>query len=161
MSRPGILLMKRGMVKLAKSPGNVLTGMGTSLFFLLMYNAGIGGIGNLEAFGGAGYWAFIFPLGVVSLAMGSAAGAGQSLNADFSSGYFRRLFLSPAPRWAFAVAPVLADAVGTLVDEHLNNTPFGRKQRHPPARCHLPVPLLHSLWHGVADRLQRHCLDHR
>lgn len=115
MFSSGVLLVGRGVKKLAKSPGPPLTGLASSLFFLLVYQAGIGGIGHLPAFGAAGYFPFLFPLGVVSLAMGSAAGAGQTLHADLTSGYFRRLFLSPAPRWAFALAPVFADTAATLL----------------------------------------------
>ncbi len=115
MSNSGLLLVYRGARKLLRSPGTVVMGLASSLFFLIVYNAGIGGIGDLGAFGGAGYFAFLFPLGTVSLAMGSAAGAGQSLHADLNSGYFRRLFLSPVPRWAFAAAPIIADALATAI----------------------------------------------
>lgn len=45
--------------------------------------------------------------------MGSAAGAGQSLHDDMSSGYFRRLYLSPVRRWTFVAAPITADAAAT------------------------------------------------
>ena len=57
-----------------------------SLFFLLVYNAGIGGIGDMEAFGTGGYLSFVFPITIISLAMGSSSGAGQTLNADMQSG---------------------------------------------------------------------------
>ena len=115
MKNSGFFLIYRGLVKVMKSPMAPLSGLGTSLFFLIVYTAGIGGIGYLPEFGGHGYLAFIFPLCIVSLAMGSAAGAGQSLHDDLSSGYFRRLFYSPAPRWFFTAAPLLADAAATVL----------------------------------------------
>jgi len=90
-------------------------GFAMSLFFLLVYNAGIGGIGFMDEFGDAGYLAFIFPITVISLAMGSSAGAGQTLNADMESGYFKRLFLSPAPRWILIIAPMIADILSSLI----------------------------------------------
>lgn len=99
---------------MVKQPSAPLMGFGTSLFFLLVYNAGIGGIGSLDAFGTGGYLSFLFPITVISLAMGSSAGAGQTLNADMQSGYFRRLFLSPAPRWILVVAPMIADSLSSL-----------------------------------------------
>lgn len=108
------LLIKRGIEKLVKQPSAPLMGFGMSLFFLLVYNAGIGGIGSLEAFGSGGYLSFVFPITIISLAMGSSAGAGQTLNADMQSGYFRRLYLSPAPRWILVVAPMLADILSSL-----------------------------------------------
>ncbi|HPS25615.1 MAG TPA: ABC transporter permease [Bacteroidales bacterium] len=108
------LLIKRCIVKLIKQPASPLTGFGMSLFFLLVYNAGIGGIGDLEAFGNAGYLSFVFPITIISLAMGSSAGAGQTLNADMQSGYFKRLYLSPAPRTILVLAPIIADTLSSL-----------------------------------------------
>jgi len=114
MNTANILLINRGIIKLIKQPSAPLTGFGMSLFFLLVYNAGIGGIGSMEAFGTGGYLSFVFPIAIISLAMGSSAGAGQTLNADMQSGYFRRLCLSPAPRWILVVAPMLADTFSSL-----------------------------------------------
>lgn len=109
------LLIKRGMLKLIKQPSAPIMGFAMSLFFLLVYNAGIGGIGFMNAFGEAGYLAFIFPITIISLSMGSSAGAGQTLNTDMQSGYFRRLFLSPAPRWILVAAPMLADIISSML----------------------------------------------
>ncbi len=114
MNNACLLLIQRAVFKLMKQPAAPLMGFGMSLFFLLVYNAGIGGIGFMEAFGSGGYLSFVFPIAMVSLAMGSSAGAGQTLNADMQSGYFRRLYRSPLPRWALVVAPMLADTLSTL-----------------------------------------------
>jgi len=108
-----MLLIKRGVLRMLKRPFALAGGLGMSLFFLLVYNAGIGGVAFLPEFGGGGYLAFLLPMSLVSLAMGSAAGAGQSLHDDMVSGYFRRLYLSPVRRWTFVVAPITADAVAT------------------------------------------------
>ena len=108
-----MLLVKRGVLRMLKRPFALAGGLGMSLFFLLVYNAGIGGVAFLPEFGGGGYLAFLLPMSLVSLAMGSAAGAGQSLHDDMASGYFRRLYLSPVRRWTFVVAPITADAVAT------------------------------------------------
>jgi ABC-2 type transport system permease protein len=108
------LIITRSLLKLAKQPTAPVMGFAMSLFFLLVYNAGIGGIGHLEAFGDKGYLAFIFPITIISLAMGSSAGAGQTLNADMQSGYFRRLYLSPVSRRMLVIAPMLADTFSSL-----------------------------------------------
>jgi ABC-2 type transport system permease protein len=113
MNNTTILLIGRGLKKTMLQPAGALGGLGMSLFFLLVYNAGIGGVGSLDAFGGGGYFAFLFPLAIVSLAMGSSSGAGQILHNDMQNRYFERLYFSPAPRWAFAAAPVIVDAVCT------------------------------------------------
>lgn len=115
MKTANTILIKRGLVKLVKQPSAPVMGFGMSLFFLLVYNAGIGGVGNLEAFGTGGYLSFVFPIAIISLAMGSSAGAGQTLNTDMQSGYFRRLYLSPAPRWVLVLSPMLADTLSSLV----------------------------------------------
>jgi ABC-2 type transport system permease protein len=109
------VLISRGLLKLVRRPSEPLTGLGMSLFFLAVYQAGFGGIGFLPEFGGAGYLAFILPMSLVSLSMGSSAGAGPSLHDDLQSGYFRRLYLSTVPRWTFVAAPILADALATMV----------------------------------------------
>lgn len=115
MNTANLLLINRGIIKLIKQPSAPIMGFAMSLFFLLVYNAGIGGIGSLDAFGEGGYLSFVFPITIISLAMGSSAGAGQTLNADMRSGYFRRLYLSPAPRWILIVAPILADTISSLL----------------------------------------------
>jgi ABC-2 type transport system permease protein len=109
------LLITRGIIKLAKQPTAPVMGFAMSLFFLLVYNAGIGGIGHLDAFGEKGYLAFIFPITIISLAMGSSSGAGQTLNADMQSGYFRRLYLSPVSSRMLVLAPMLADTLSSLI----------------------------------------------
>jgi ABC-2 type transport system permease protein len=115
MYSTNVLLIKRGVTKLIKQPSAPIMGFGMSLFFLLVYNAGIGGIGSLDAFGEGGYLSFLFPITIISLAMGSSAGAGQTLNADMQSGYFKRLYLSPAPRWVLVIAPMTADIMSSLL----------------------------------------------
>ena len=115
MNQANTLLIIRGIVKLVKQPSAPLMGFGMSLFFLVVYNAGIGGIGFLDHFGDAGYFAFIFPISIISLAMGSSAGAAQTLNADMQSGYFKRLYLSPVPRWVLVFAPMIADTLSTFL----------------------------------------------
>ncbi|HBL75729.1 MAG: hypothetical protein A2W90_17345 [Bacteroidetes bacterium GWF2_42_66] len=115
MNQANTLLIIRGIVKLVKQPSAPLMGFGMSLFFLVVYNAGIGGIGFLDQFGDAGYFAFIFPISIISLAMGSSAGAAQTLNADMQSGYFKRLYLSPVPRWVLVFAPMIADTLSTFL----------------------------------------------
>ncbi len=64
-----ILLIRRAIVKLIKQPSAPLMGFGMSLFFLIVYNAGIGGVGYLDIFEGKGYLSFLFPMTIISLAM--------------------------------------------------------------------------------------------
>ena len=114
MSMGALLLIKRAILQLIRNPSAPVSGLGMSLFFLIVYNEGIGGIGFLPEFGQAGYLAFLFPLTIASLAMGSSSAAASSLQRDLQSGYFRRIYLSPLRRYAFVLAPLVADGVGTL-----------------------------------------------
>jgi ABC-2 type transport system permease protein len=114
MSSESLLLINRGILKLIKQPAAPLMGFGMSLFFLLVYNAGIGGIDDHPIFAGKGYLSFIFPITIISLAMGSSAGAGQTLNADMQSGYFKRLYLTPVSRKMLVLAPMFADTLSSL-----------------------------------------------
>lgn len=110
-----LLLIGRSLKKLIKQPMAPLMGFLMSLFFLLVYNAGIGGVGFLKEFGDAGYYAFIFPVTIISLAMGSSSGAGQTLFNDMQSGYFKRMFLSPVPRYLLVLSPIIADLFSSLL----------------------------------------------
>jgi ABC-2 type transport system permease protein len=116
MNNAGILVIKRAVIGLIRNPGATLFGFGMSLFFLVVYSAGIGGIEFLPQFKNGGYLAFLLPLSIVYLATGSASGAGQALNRDMQSGYFYRLYLSPVSRAAFVIAPMLADAFALVVE---------------------------------------------
>ena len=114
MSLVSLLMINRGILKLIKQPAAPLMGFGMSLFFLLVYNAGIGGIDDYAVFGGKGYLSFIFPITIISLAMGSSAGAGQTLHTDMQSGYFKRLYLTPVSRKMLVLAPMFADTLSSL-----------------------------------------------
>ncbi len=115
MSRPELILIKRAVYGVIRRPAVTLTGFSMSLFFLLIYNSGIGGIGFLPQFRDGGYLAFILPFCIISLGIGSSGGAGQSIFRDMSSGYFHRLRLSPSPGWAFIAAPIIADAFAITI----------------------------------------------
>jgi len=93
----------------------LLSGLGISLFFLIVYEAGLGGIGFLPEFEGAGYIAYLLPMGIISLVFGSSAGSAQALSRDIVSGYFQRLALAPVPRSSFVLAAILADAAGIFL----------------------------------------------
>ncbi|MBU0927344.1 MAG: ABC transporter permease [Spirochaetes bacterium] len=114
MRNPGLLIIGRALKRLVSNPAPLLSGLGMSAFFLVVYDAAIGGIGFLPEFGGAGYMAFLLPMGVVSLLFASSSGSAQALSADIASGYFQRLALAPVPRSAFVLAAILADAIGVF-----------------------------------------------
>lgn len=119
MREPALLIVRRSLKNLLRNPAPALTGLGMSLFFLVVYDASIGGIGFLPEFHGMGYLAYLLPMGVVSLLFASSAGAGQAVSRDIASGYLLRLALAPVPRWSFVMAAVLADALAIFASSLL------------------------------------------
>ena len=119
MNRPSMILIRRAVTGVIRRPSATITGFAMSMFFLVIYNAGLGGIGFLPQFSNGGYLAFILPFCVISLGIGSSGGAGQSILRDMSSGYFHRLRLSPGPGWAFIAAPIAADAFALTITSSL------------------------------------------
>lgn len=115
MRNTGLLIVGRAVRSFITNPMPVISGLGMSLFFLVVYDAGLGGIGKLPEFQGAGYMAFLLPMGIISLVFGSSAGSAQALSRDITSGYFFRLALAPVPRMAFVAAAIAADALGIFV----------------------------------------------
>lgn len=114
-----ILFTKRSLLNTIRNPFAFFPNMVISLFFLFVYQAGLSGISNLPAFGGASYLAFILPVSIVSGAIGGAGGAGQSLITDLENGYFSRLLLTPASRLAIVLGPIIAGMLQLLVQTML------------------------------------------
>ncbi len=115
MRKSGFLVIARALAIACRNPVPLLSGLGMSLFFLVVYDAALGGIGFLPAFGGSTYLAYLLPMGIVSLVFASSAGSAQALSRDIASRYFFRLALTPIPRSSFVLAAILADAAGVFV----------------------------------------------
>lgn len=108
------LFTKRSLINTLRNPFAFIPNMIISLFFLVVYQAGLSGISKMPAFGGASYLAFILPVSIVSGAIGGAGGAGQSLITDLENGYFSRLLLTPASRLAIVLGPIIAGMLQLL-----------------------------------------------
>lgn len=105
-------MMWRTLVVNFRVPAAVLPPIIISAFFLLVYEASLGGAaGFLPGLRGQSYLGFILPLTVVSAALSGAGVAGQSIVRDIESGYFDKLMLTPVSRWALLLGPMLAGAV--------------------------------------------------
>jgi ABC-2 type transport system permease protein len=105
------LLTGRSLKVTLREPWAVIPNIGISLFFLFVYNAGLSGIGQLPAFGGVPYLAFILPVALVSGSVGGAGAAGQALIRDLESRYFTKLRLTPVSRTALVMAPMLSGMI--------------------------------------------------
>ncbi len=81
-----------------------------SLFTLVVYQAQLGGVG--ESFlKGESYLGFILPLAVVSAALSGSSVGGETLVKDIERGYFNKLLLTPANRWAILLGAMIAGGV--------------------------------------------------
>jgi ABC-2 type transport system permease protein len=108
-------LFKRSILSIIRNPLTFVPNLIISMFFLLVYQAGLSGISSMPAFNGGGYLGFILPVSIVSGAIGGAGGAGQALVSDIERGYFARLLLTPVSRLAIVLGPMLAGMLQLLV----------------------------------------------
>lgn len=112
------LLTVRTIKYYLRNPAETLPGIAISVFFLLVYNAGLSGVSNLPGFEGS-YLAFILPVAIISAAINGAGLAGQALVRDIQTGYYTKLLLSPAKRLAIIWGAMIAGAIVLLVEAFL------------------------------------------
>jgi ABC-2 type transport system permease protein len=104
-----LVLVKRSLVGYLRQPAAIIPSFAISVFFLFVYNAGLGSVSQLPGFNGS-YLAFIIPVSIASGAIGGAGLAGQALIRDIESGYFTKLLLTPTRRLALIWGPMIAGA---------------------------------------------------
>jgi len=109
--RETALLTSRSLKVALREPWALVPNVAISLFFLVVYNAGLSGIAQLAAFRGMSYLAFVLPVALVSGSVGGAGAAGQALIRDLESRYFTKLRLTPVSRAALVVAPMLSGMI--------------------------------------------------
>lgn len=100
----------RYLVITFRNPGEVLPGIFISIFFLVIYSSTLGDAARFIV-PGKSYLAFILPVSVISSALSGAGIAGQALVRDISTGYFDKLLLTPASRWALLLGAMIAGAL--------------------------------------------------
>lgn len=105
-----LVLVRRSLVGYLRQPAAIIPSFAISVFFLFVYNAGLGSVSQLPGFNGS-YLAFIIPVSIASGAIGGAGLAGQALIRDIESGYFTKLLLTPTRRLALIWGPMIAGAV--------------------------------------------------
>lgn len=105
-----LLLVGRSLRNALRVPAAIIPSIAISVFFLFVYNSGLGSVSQLPGFKGS-YLAFIIPVSIASGAVGGAGLAGQALIRDMESGYFTKLLLTPTRRLAIIWGPMVAGAV--------------------------------------------------
>jgi ABC-2 type transport system permease protein len=101
-------LIGRALRVAAREPWAVFPNLAISVFFLVVYNAGLSGIARLPVFGGTPYLAFVVPVALVSGSVGGAGAAGQALIRDVETGVLAKWRTTPVARLAIVLAPMVA-----------------------------------------------------
>jgi ABC-2 type transport system permease protein len=110
------MLTWRALVINLREPFAVIPGIFINIFFLLIFQASLGGATNfIPGLSGDSYVGFILPFSVASAALSGAGIAGQSIVRDIERGYFDKLMLTPVSRVALLLAPMLATSVTLAV----------------------------------------------
>jgi ABC-2 type transport system permease protein len=107
-----MLLTKRNLIAIFRTPEALIPPIAISVFFLLIYESTLGqAAGFVPGLSGNSYLGFILPLSIVSSALAGAGLASQNLVRDIESGYFDKLLLTPVSRTAILLGPILAGAL--------------------------------------------------
>jgi ABC-2 type transport system permease protein len=107
-----LLMTKRNLLTIFRTPEALIPPIAISVFFLLIYESTLGeAAGFVPGLSGNSYLGFILPLSIVSSALAGAGLASQNLVRDLESGYFDKLLLTPISRASLLLGPILAGAL--------------------------------------------------
>jgi ABC-2 type transport system permease protein len=106
-----LLLTKRSLVTISRTPEALLPPIAISVFFLVIYNSTLGKAAGFIPNIGNSYLGFILPLSIVSSSLSGSGIAAQNLVRDIENGYFDKVLLTPISRAALIFGPILAGAL--------------------------------------------------
>jgi ABC-2 type transport system permease protein len=107
-----LLITRRSLVTIFRTPEALMPPVAISLFFLIIYNSTLGKAANfIPNLGTNNYLGFILPLSIVSSSLSGAGVTAQNLVRDLESGYFDKLLLTPVRRAALMIGPILSGAL--------------------------------------------------
>lgn len=107
-----LLLTRRNLLTILRTPEALIPPIAISVFFLLIYESTLGeAAAFVPGLSGNSYLGFILPLSIVSSALAGAGLASQNLVRDLESGYFDKLLLTPISRASLLLGPILAGAL--------------------------------------------------
>jgi ABC-2 type transport system permease protein len=107
--------MRRGLNELFRVPGAAVPGILAPAIFMLGLTAIFGNLTALRGFPTDEYLAFILPVSLLQGAGFSGAATGVNLARDIEQGWFDRLLVSPAPRWAILAATFASGTVRAVL----------------------------------------------
>lgn len=103
-------LTRRALLICVKQPSLIASSLLMNVFFLVVYDGQLSAVGDLLT-GGGRYVAVVLPLFLLTTAFTGGSVAGQLIVRDIESGYHARLTVTPVPRSALILAPVLAGSI--------------------------------------------------
>ncbi len=109
--RETLLLMRRNLLTISRTPEALLPPIAISIFFLVIYQSTLGKAADSIPSIGGSYLGFILPLSIVSSSLAGAGVAAQNLVRDIERGYFSKLLLTPVRRGVLLLGPILAGSV--------------------------------------------------
>lgn len=105
-----LMMTRRSLVTLMRTPEAILPNLLISAFFLFVYDSALGGITDFAGpLQGVDYLAFTLPIAIISASLN--APAGQAMVRDVESGYFDKLLLTPISRAALLLGHILASGI--------------------------------------------------
>lgn len=108
-----LLLTRRALRESLRQPANEFGNIFIPLFFFAVTVGAVGSVAR-DAFGVDDYKGFQLPVAILQGAAGVAAGSGLGMTTDIQSGYFEKLMLTSAPRFAVVLGRMLADGVKAM-----------------------------------------------
>ncbi len=106
-----LMLTRRNLLTIFRTPEALLPPIAISVFFLVIYQSTLGTAAGFIPSIGGDYLGFILPLSIVSASLAGAGIAAQNLVRDIERGYFDKLLLTPVSRAALLLSPILAGAL--------------------------------------------------
>ena len=106
------LVTWQNLLTIFRRPAALIPPIAISLFFLVIYNATLGGAASfIPDLGANSYLGFILPLSIISASLAGAGIAAQNLVRNIENGYFDKLLLTPIKRSALLTGTILSGAV--------------------------------------------------
>lgn len=109
--REVLLLTRRNLLTISRTPEALLPPIAISVFFLVIYKSTLGKAADFIPSIGGSYLGFILPLSIVSASLSGAGVAAQNLVRDIERGYFNKLLLTPVSRAVLLLSPILAGSM--------------------------------------------------
>ncbi len=106
-----LLLLRRNLVTIFRTPEALLPPIAISVFFLIIYESTLGKAAGFIPSMEGDYLGFILPLSIVTSSVAGAGIASQNLVRDLERGYFDKLLITPVSRGVLLLSPILAGAV--------------------------------------------------